>query len=986
MVNTTLGKVCFTSRLTRRALSAVLLLTLATGVVHDDAAAQERRRPADTIPTLGLDRGVQTVNTGAMRLDLVSASQTVAALRPEGAIQGQDAAQAQGAQQARGAQQVQREQPADDATAFDFTPADWLERRAADGYFHLGDLTLRLRWDGSDGWRHYSTAAARQPVQPLPTQPPALAAADLAPTLPPDLPLRVRRYWESTGGHLALRFELHNPGTATVEIGALGIPMVFNNILTGRSLDEAHAVASFHDPYIGADAGYLQVTRLSGHGPTLLVVPLGDTPFEAYNPLLSDPTQRSVTFEGFYEWLAHSRAYAEDEWSGADPWNPPTSATVAPGETRSYGVRFLLANQIRAIEPTLLADGRPVAVGVPGYVVPMDIEARLFLKHRAGVRSLQVEPPGALTITPSAEPAGALAFAAADPADSGWNAYDVRGRSWGRARLTVMYEDGLEQTIHYKVIKPAAAAVADLGRFLTTEQWFEVPDDPFGRSPSVISYDYDERRQVTEDNRAWIAGIGDEGGSGSWLAAIMKQLVQPDPGELAKMQRFVDEVVWGGLQYAEGERAYGVRKSMFYYQPDAMPEGTYSEDVRYGGWSSWDREHAMTVGRSYNYPHVAALHWVLYRLARNQRGIVTNHPWEWYLDRAWRTGEAMVEHARHYSQFGQMGGTVFLLILLDLQREGWTEQSAALEETMRARAEVWRELGYPYGSEMPWDSTGQEEVYAWCRYFGFDEKALVTLNAILAYTPAVPHWGYNGSARRYWDFQYAGKLRRVERQLHHYGSALNTIPVLSEYRAHPDDPYLLRVGYAGMMGGIANITRDGFGPSAFHAYPSTLRIDGYSGDYGPGFLGHAINTGTYVVNDPEFGWLAFGGNLRVGATPDGDAARAGANRDAASQGAIRVTPLDAARSRVYLAPLGLWLTLDAGTFEAVEFAGDGVRVMLSPETTAVPNARLRVEQPAAVDGVGRIAPADSYEMERGAYVVPLGDGPTVVVLGGVTPG
>ena len=890
------------------------------------------------------------MDAGPMRLDLVRASQTVAALRPEGWQQSDGISRS------------------DDASEFDFTPADWLERRASDGYFHLGDLTLSLRWDGSDGWRHYSTATARQPVEPLPSPPPALAAADLAPTLPPDLPLRVRRYWESLGDHLALRFELHNAGTAPVEIGALGIPMVFNNILSGRTLDEAHAVASFHDPYIGRDAGYLQVTRLSGHGPTLLVVPLGDTPFEAYNPLLGDPTPRSVTFEGFYEWMAHSRAYAEDEWSEADAWNPPTSATLAPGETRSYGVRFLLADEIRAIEPTLLADGRPVAVGVPGYVVPMDIEARLFLKHAAGVQSLEVEPPGALTITPSAEPGGALAVAAADPSESGWNAYDVRGRSWGRARLTVTYQDGLQQTIHYKVIKPAAEAVADLGRFLTTEQWFEVPDDPFGRSPSVISYDYDERRQVTEDNRAWIAGIGDEGGSGSWLAAIMKQLVQPDPGELAKMQRFVDEVVWGGLQYAEGELAYGVRKSMFYYQPDEMPEGTYSEDVRYGGWSSWDREHAMTVVRSYNYPHVAALHWALYRLARNQEGLVTNHSWEWYLDRAWRTAEAMVEHAGHYSQFGQMGGTVFLLILLDLQREGWTGQAAALEATMRARAEVWRELGYPYGSEMPWDSTGQEEVYAWCRYFGFDAKALVTLNAILAYTPAVPHWGYNGSARRYWDFQYAGKLRRVERQLHHYGSALNTIPVLSEYRDHPDDLYLLRVGYAGMMGGIANITQDGFGPSAFHAYPSTLRIDGYSGDYGPGFLGHAINTGTYVVSDPEFGWLAFGGNLSGG------------------DDSIRVTPLDAARSRLYLAPLGLWLTLDAGTFEAVELSADGVRVTLSPASAAVPNARLRVEQPTSVDGVGRIGPASSYEVERGAYVVPLGDRPTVVVLGGVTPG
>jgi hypothetical protein len=35
---------------------------------------------------------------------------------------------------------------------------------------------------------------------------------------------------------------------------------------------------------------------------------------------------------------------------------------------------------------------------------------------------------------------------------------------------------------HYKVIKPQEQVVADLGRFLTTEQWFEDSDDPFGRA------------------------------------------------------------------------------------------------------------------------------------------------------------------------------------------------------------------------------------------------------------------------------------------------------------------------------------------------------------------------------------------------------------------------------------------------------------------------------------------------------------------------
>jgi hypothetical protein len=322
----------------------------------------------------------------------------------------------------------------------------------------------------------------------------------------------------------------------------------------------------------------------------------------------------------------------------------------------------------------------------------------------------------------------------------------------------------------------------------------------------------------------------------------------------------------------------------------------------------------------------------------------------------------MVEHAPHYAQFGQMGGTVFLLILHDLQREGWTEQAAALEATMRGRAEVWRALGYPFGSEMPWDSTGQEEVYGWSKYFGFDEKAMVTLNAILAYMPTVPHWGYNGSARRYWDFQYAGKLRRIERQLHHYGSALNAIPVMAEFREKPEDLYLLRVGHAGVMGALANITEDGFPPAAFHSYPSTLRIDGITGDYGPGFLAHSITTGTYVAEHPEFGWLAFGGNLSV----EGET--------------VTVKPLDSARSRVYLAPLGLWITLDAGTFQSVELGPEGVRLILDPGTSFAPTALLRISQPGAVEGVRTFTPTASFEVERDAFLVPLGSGPTEVTL------
>ena len=78
-----------------------------------------------------------------------------------------------------------------------------------------------------------------------------LLAADLAATLPDSIPLRVVRYWEKEGASLVLRFELTNRSDAPVEIGALGIPMVFNNNSNGKSLDLAHAKSVFFDPYSG---------------------------------------------------------------------------------------------------------------------------------------------------------------------------------------------------------------------------------------------------------------------------------------------------------------------------------------------------------------------------------------------------------------------------------------------------------------------------------------------------------------------------------------------------------------------------------------------------------------------------------------------------------------------------------------------------------------------------------------------------------------
>jgi len=74
-----------------------------------------------------------------------------------------------------------------------------------------------------------------------------------------------------------------------------------------------------------------------------------------------------------------------------------------------------------------------------------------------------------------------------------------------------------------------------------------------------------------------------------------------------------------------------------------------------------------------------------------------------------------------------------------------------------------------------------------------------------------------------------------------------------------------------------------------------------------------------------------------------------------------------------LAPLGLWLTLDAGTFNCVrfDFTKDKVRIGFAPATQFTSKARLRIEVPAKMAGISGYFPARSLPIERNAYIVPL---------------
>lgn len=606
-----------------------------------------------------------SLSSSALNAKISSSSQTLASLIPQG------------------------------LTTFDFSPFDLLSNRSANGNYHVGDITLRYRNVGATSWISVDSAAARAAVTST-----GGTSANLAPTLPSGIPFNITRVWSANGADINLNFTITNKGTTSIEIGALGFPIEFNSIFTGRTAVATQQMCSLVDPNIGLDGGYLRVTPLSGTGPALVVTPLGQTPLEGWRFLTENPNTalayQSQTFEGFYSWETYTLAYAQNEWNGTTPWNPATSVVLAAGQSITKGLRFSAASSISDIETTVANTGTPVAIGVPGYIIPQDTSAQLFLLHNTStVTSIKSTPLGAFTFTAT----GTRIFTLT-PSSS----------TWGRVRVTITYDDGLVQTVNYVITLSAPAAVSGLGTFLTTNQWLSTTSDPFGRAPSVISYDRSVNAQVLQEQRAWIAGLSDEAGAGSWLAATMKQAISPNAAEVTKLEQFVTQTLWGRIQNSD----YSVKMSVFYYQPGAVSYN-YSTAIDWGNWWSWNKAAAYGTGRTYDYVHVAAAYWALYRVARFYPTLVKTQTWQWYLNQAYHTIIYATGPNTSYVDVGLMGETVWGYILQDLQNEGNTTAANTVIAAMKTRANLWNSEAVPFGSEMAWDSTGQEGVYYWSK-------------------------------------------------------------------------------------------------------------------------------------------------------------------------------------------------------------------------------------------------------------------------------
>lgn len=199
--------------------------------------------------------------------------------------------------------------------------------------------------------------------------------------------------------------------------------------------------------------------------------------------------------------------------------------------------------------------------------------------------------------------------------------------------------------------------------------------------------------------------------------------------------------------------------------------------------------------------------------------------------------------------------------------------------------------------------------------------------------------------------------------IHHYGSSLNALPLLSQFRENPTDIHLLRVGYGGITGPLSNIRKDGSMYNAFHSFPDTLQGDDYSGDYGPNFLGIMLGSAVYVVDDPDVGLTAYGGNV------------------ATNGNTVTVQPRDAVRRRVYVAQMGVYVTVSTGLIEEVSFnisLPTSLQLRIVPGSSDVSSVIVWVETPGAEDDYA--VTGGQFQRARGGWNVKFVSGEANIVV------
>lgn len=726
-----------------------------------------------------------------------------------------------------------------------------------------------------------------------------------------------------------------NQSGGSVELGDLALPMTMNDVYSGVSS------STMKHSFVSGYGSFLFWMRPDSVGPFLLMTPNDNTPLEYWD-------NDSGGAANGYEVFIHSKVsggiaatnYPNVVTQGGAWRQTNTSLTLGAGGSQSYGFKFQWPNSYDEIRQDLVNEGKIDVHVVPGMTVPTNLFAQIALNTTQTVNSVTAEHPAATRIQ---------YLGTTNVSTNTYQLYQIQFSQLGENMLTINYGAGRTMYLEFFVTEPLETLIKKRAAYLVSHQiitnsWYSGLFCDFNMNDEVL---------ITPDDHDTLGNsfqvyeiASDDAGESRPAYLGEKEAVYPVQSEVSALDYYITNFVWGGLQRTTNESfSYGI-----YGVPD---------------WHTLRTNNDLSLGRGYDYPHIVAMYYGMYRVAAQQPQISTALSAAEYLARAWGTATSLwTNGGGQATQVGLMNEMVIPNLLDDLVAAGMTNQASILREYWEAKVNYYV-TGHAdlFASEYAFDATGFEAQEAYAKYalqhagsslaMGSTNVALF-LQQVYQYaqtqiTANVFDRGWLETAYYYYGSDYRSDMG--DDFVVTYMAQMGGWGLLDYAMTFAtNNPDYLRLGYASYLCGWSTINSGPASANYGYWYPGALNDGGCGGGFEPsanhitwlggqpmhrgpwyysaeenlGYCGAVREAATFLADDPIFGRFCYGGTWTNAA--DG----------------IEVTPLDGVRKRFHAMfnNGNLHVVMDTDRFVATQ------PIVLQPDLSRV-SFTLETDDPAA---------------------------------------
>ncbi|WP_245347513.1 DUF5695 domain-containing protein [Cohnella lubricantis] len=533
-------------------------------------------------------------------------------------------------------------------------------------------------------------------------------------------------YWEVS---------IANRSGGQIEFDCIGAPLLFNQIFRGDSKYKYEQNVLRHT-FIAGEGSYVYWARSNGTGPCLVMLTRNKTGLqrvesESRRNVRSDPDKGSP-FGGYSTFNESWEGLATAVFQGS------SSLKLSPGDSVKYDFKLAWASSFADIGRLAYEEGQVDVEVLPGMAVPSDCRATILLRSKKAIHALSASYPDQTDIRYEGE-------------KRGYQIYSVAFQRLGANDIKIHYGDGETCTLQFFSLEELEQLIDRHAAFIAENQFETAPDDPCYHG--LLMWDMTVKSRINAACNPygddWWAGGSDEIGLVSGLFLSEKNVYRPNEAELKVLDAYLSDFIEDRLTEQPGYRVHRMVPWFVMFEP-------------------WAGHGADDVWRAFNYVHVLNTYFNLYRIQKKFRYSYLKPAAE-YLSQAFHYTKAMFSYWMFpegvgASEYGNMGELTIPLYLADaLDAEGMNGEAKWVREIAAAKAGFFAKSNYPFGSEMAYDSTAYEAVYAYAKAAGDARTMEKAVLAAFSNRGHQPKWYYYNTDLRqhgetHWNVSYMTQL------------------------------------------------------------------------------------------------------------------------------------------------------------------------------------------------------------------------------------